>query len=301
MGSFADRSGQDTIDSMSIRFHGCSSAQVPSAVLKHAEECGNTSTSGRACSWSHVEIRDGQGQCDDSMPCPTEFWLRNVASVPSGSATGGHLWSAGVQLARLLLFHRRHLVGQRVIELGCGLGLPALVAAHFAEDVLATDFEATLLDNLQFNMAVNAISNSDSNRPHSLRLLDFTSMRSVSSVGLDSWDVVLFADAIYHGQSGLALPNVIRALLQHESKDSVCFGAFTQVNRPGISKFWEELESAGLTAEELLSTPNCHIYRFTVRGSSKKLLSEVIRVTLGDEDSESEAGSSICPLFDGLN
>jgi predicted nicotinamide N-methyase len=48
------------------------------------------------------------------------------------------LWPSGVALARVLA--RRPLTGRRVLELGCGLGLPAIAAALGGGRVLATDW-----------------------------------------------------------------------------------------------------------------------------------------------------------------
>jgi predicted nicotinamide N-methyase len=48
------------------------------------------------------------------------------------------LWPSAMALARAVA--RRPLTGRRVIELGCGLGLPAIVAALAGGRVLATDW-----------------------------------------------------------------------------------------------------------------------------------------------------------------
>src|ERR687893_2823688 len=48
------------------------------------------------------------------------------------------LWPSAVALARVVA--RRPLTGRRVLELGCGLGLPALAAAAAGGRVLATDW-----------------------------------------------------------------------------------------------------------------------------------------------------------------
>src|SRR5215210_755328 len=48
------------------------------------------------------------------------------------------LWPSAVALARAV--SRRALSGRRVLELGCGLGLPALAAAAAGGRVLATDW-----------------------------------------------------------------------------------------------------------------------------------------------------------------
>jgi len=48
------------------------------------------------------------------------------------------LWPSGLALARAV--SRRPLTGRRTIELGCGLGLPAIAAARAGARVLATDW-----------------------------------------------------------------------------------------------------------------------------------------------------------------
>ena len=50
------------------------------------------------------------------------------------------LWPSAVALARVIA--RRPLTGRRTIELGCGLGLPAIAAALAGGRVLATDWSA---------------------------------------------------------------------------------------------------------------------------------------------------------------
>jgi predicted nicotinamide N-methyase len=63
------------------------------------------------------------------------------------------LWPSGLALARLL--HQRPLAGVRVLELGCGLGLPSIVAALGGARVLATDWSAEALEVTAANAARN--------------------------------------------------------------------------------------------------------------------------------------------------
>ena len=46
----------------------------------------------------------------------------------------------------------------RVVELGCGLGVPSLVAAHRGADVVATDWAADAVDLLRTNAERNGIT-----------------------------------------------------------------------------------------------------------------------------------------------
>jgi predicted nicotinamide N-methyase len=63
------------------------------------------------------------------------------------------LWPSGVALARQL--DGRTLRGVRVLELGCGLGLPSIVAALAGGRVLATDWSSTALELLEHNAERN--------------------------------------------------------------------------------------------------------------------------------------------------
>jgi predicted nicotinamide N-methyase len=63
------------------------------------------------------------------------------------------LWPAGLELARLVA--NRDVRGLRVLELGCGLGVPSIVAALGGADVLATDWSPDALALLERNAARN--------------------------------------------------------------------------------------------------------------------------------------------------
>jgi predicted nicotinamide N-methyase len=63
------------------------------------------------------------------------------------------LWPAGVELARLVA--SRDVQGLRVLELGCGLGVPSIVAALGRATVLATDWSPDALALLEQNAARN--------------------------------------------------------------------------------------------------------------------------------------------------
>src|SRR5437764_3072240 len=65
------------------------------------------------------------------------------------------LWPTGLALARHVA--TRELRGHRVLELGCGLGLPALAAALRGADVLATDWAEEAIELLRRNAERNGI------------------------------------------------------------------------------------------------------------------------------------------------
>jgi predicted nicotinamide N-methyase len=63
------------------------------------------------------------------------------------------LWPAATALAEAL----PDVAGLRVIELGCGLGLPSLVAAARGADVTATDWATDAIELLRENAARNGL------------------------------------------------------------------------------------------------------------------------------------------------
>jgi predicted nicotinamide N-methyase len=66
------------------------------------------------------------------------------------------LWRSGVALGRELSAGPR-LDGLRVVELGCGLGVPSLVAARAGADVLATDGDEAALEMVARNASENGL------------------------------------------------------------------------------------------------------------------------------------------------
>jgi predicted nicotinamide N-methyase len=65
------------------------------------------------------------------------------------------LWPAATALTGAL---PERLEGVRVIELGCGLGVPSLVAAAHGADVTATDWAEDAIELLRVNAARNALT-----------------------------------------------------------------------------------------------------------------------------------------------
>lgn len=64
------------------------------------------------------------------------------------------LWPAATALAEAL----PGMAGMRVVELGCGLGVPSLVAARKGADVTATDWAGDAIGLLRENAARNGIA-----------------------------------------------------------------------------------------------------------------------------------------------
>jgi predicted nicotinamide N-methyase len=81
----------------------------------------------------------------DAAELPDDGPVEWAPVVPYSSV----LWRSGVALARDLA--QSELSGRRVVELGCGLGLPSLVAARRGAEVVATDYDEDALALLERN------------------------------------------------------------------------------------------------------------------------------------------------------
>ena len=96
------------------------------------------------------------------------------------------LWPSAHALARWVGVRALH--GARVLELGCGLGLPSLVAASRGASVVATDVEPAALELLTRNAALNGVE-------VETMLVDWGSPDAL--VDRAPFDLALAADVLY--------------------------------------------------------------------------------------------------------
>ena len=93
--------------------------------------------------------------------------------------------------------------GRRLLELGCGLGLPVVVAARCGFRAMATDYEAAALEGVRYNADRNAASDL------AVRLLDWRRIPDE----LGQFDLVVAADVLYEKHHAMALAAVIARTL----------------------------------------------------------------------------------------
>ena len=103
------------------------------------------------------------------------------------------VWPSGVALARHVAL--LELAGLRVLELGCGLGLPSLAAALAGADVLATDWAEDALELLRRNAGRNGVTV----RTGVLRWEEPDTLAGAS------FDLVLAADVLYESRNAAPL------------------------------------------------------------------------------------------------
>jgi predicted nicotinamide N-methyase len=114
------------------------------------------------------------------------------------------LWPSGIVLAERL--SARPLAGTRAVELGCGVGLPAIVAALGGADVLATDWYPEALAFTRANAAAAGA------RLETMAV-DWREPPAALLARAPA-DLVLGADLLYEERNGAALAALLPRLLR---------------------------------------------------------------------------------------
>jgi predicted nicotinamide N-methyase len=124
----------------------------------------------------------------ESAELPDSVGVEWAPVVPYWSV----LWRSGVALAREL--DGVPLRGRRVVELGCGLAVPSIIAARAGAEVLATDSSAEALTLVERNAAENDVR---------LETAFVEWQKPAKLVKRAPFDLVLAADVLYE-RSGVA-------------------------------------------------------------------------------------------------
>lgn len=100
----------------------------------------------------------------------------------------GILWPAAEGLAQFLSARPEVVKGLSVLELGCGLGLPALVAQHVGAQVLATDYHPDVEEYF--------LRNSNHTQIH----CDYMRLNWREGQSIGQYDVVMGSDILYESK-----------------------------------------------------------------------------------------------------
>jgi predicted nicotinamide N-methyase len=111
------------------------------------------------------------------------------------------LWPSGLALARHVA--GLELAGRKVLELGCGLGLPSLAAALRGADVLATDWADDAIELLRRNAERNGAP---------VRVARVRWSEPEPLLRAAPWDIVLGADLLYEERNAEQLAALLPRL-----------------------------------------------------------------------------------------
>ena len=161
------------------------------------------------------------------------------------------MWPSAVALSRWLVSNPHVIQDSNVLELGAGCGLSGLVAANLQpKSIILSDFNPTVLDNLQQNIALN-----NANTARAIGLDFYQQCETSSSSGWIDMDgevhsavnVIVAADIICQYQDSVAAATTIRnALLPDGIAIVICADA---KHRFGVESFASECQKLGLVVE----------------------------------------------------
>ncbi|PHI21865.1 methyltransferase [Lewinellaceae bacterium SD302] len=113
------------------------------------------------------------------------------------------LWHSALGLAESMVERSDELRGKKVIELGCGLGLPGIAAVMLGAEVTFTDYVADALDFARLNLEHNVPE-------HNARFMELDWRKPALK---ETFDFVLAADVAYEKRFFKPLYSTIRGLL----------------------------------------------------------------------------------------
>jgi predicted nicotinamide N-methyase len=149
----------------------------------------------------------------------------------------GSLWPAAEGLAAYLLQKSLPLRGQRVLEIGCGLGLPSLLCARLGAQVETMDHHPGVASLLARNCQRNQ-----------LKSLTFhlTSFQN-SKARLGTYDLIIGSDILYEPD---LYPQLEDFILRHTAAH--CQIMIADPGRYGVSRFGKSLKEKGRYQHEKL-------------------------------------------------
>ncbi len=115
-----------------------------------------------------------------------------------------HLWVSAVALAGVVADET--VVGTRVLELGCGLGLPSIAAARAGAQVTATDWSPDAITAAGANAARNGVE---------IEALTVDWDTPDALLERAPWDLVIAADVLYERKKVTAMLELLPRLGDH--------------------------------------------------------------------------------------
>lgn len=170
-----------------------------------------------------------------------------------------NVWESAVVLAEEIALLDG--AGRRFLELGCGLGLPAVVAARRGFTATASDYEEAALEGVRYNADRNAAAGLV------VRLVDWR--RPPADLG--RFDLVVAADVLYEKHHAVALAGMLDSTLAADGEALVA-----DPGRARAAQFEPAAAAAGLVVEKrparrplgATDGPAIDLYRVRRRASS---------------------------------
>jgi predicted nicotinamide N-methyase len=210
-------------------FLGCGPRNVANIVMETSDLISET-----------VSLPGGELQLlqpRDAAELPDDGGVEWAPLVPYWSV----LWRSGLALGREL--SRRRLDGLRVVELGCGIGVPSLAASRSGAAVLATDTSVEALDLLARNASRNSLHVETAR-------VDWASPDGL--LARAPFDLVLAADVLYERPSVAQLLTLLPQLAPRIM--------LADPGRPAADAFLAEARRRWPVATQVTGVVNIHTF-----------------------------------------
>lgn len=215
--------------------------------------------------------------------------LESGTTIENGT-TGMRTWSASLLLSQFIISNPEIVVGKRVLELGCGMGLLGAIVADqqlsfststsTCGSICLTDVDERVLSRCRENMEIPG--NASSAHPRiTYRTLDWsdaldpTNLPVTSSIMQNEMnsDVILGADLVFDPSLIPALVRTIVLALQPGPcpTEKVVFLSLTLRREDTFAKFVQTCVKAGLRMEDVRFSPDKRMFLGMSEGDDVRL------------------------------
>ncbi len=139
------------------------------------------------------------------------------------------LWPSAIALSNFIVRQKTIHLGLKVVELGCGIGLPGIVAGKLGAKVIFTDYIQAALDFTKLNW--------DRNNKEAAEFLIMDWRKPIK--GLDA-DIIIASDIAYEKKSFEDLLSAFKQLLSPHTKMYI-----SEPNRAFSQSFFRDLKEHG--------------------------------------------------------
>lgn len=166
----------------------------------------------------------------------------------------GVLWPAAEALSQYLSDHPQVIKNKSILELGCGLGLPSLVATHLGGNVLASDYHP---DVEEYYLR---------NGRHSSLTCKYTRLNwRDDKQDIGTFDLVMGSDVLYENKNALDVAKGLSRFMKPGGKILL-----SDPGRNYLQPFLEAMKAQGFTEEsELVAVKDKEVFVFLFSKSTE--------------------------------
>ena len=149
----------------------------------------------------------------------------------------GLIWDAARGLS-VYLSQREDLPGKRMVEIGCGLAIPSMLAAKKGASVVATDLHPGVGEFLQLNLKLNGLDQSQN-----FKYLEIDWRENLDTLFESNPEIIFGSDIMYDKKRAESVAQFVAESFKRNIKEAV----IADSGRPYIDTFVKGVEKYGLT------------------------------------------------------